>query len=144
MLVTRVGVSPSAWARHGARRALPCLAGMERAEEGCGGRTFPSHPSCWLLPSPGAARRPESPKTPRAVASPQCRSVARPGRTVSPLLSAPTRAAGAAEPMARPHGAMRFGDRSGLFCLHRAQPGQGSGLLGKLESACPCHATIAV
>lgn len=37
-----------------------------------------------------------------------------------PAAAAPHACCGAAEPMARPHGATRFGDRRKLFCLHRA------------------------
>lgn len=46
-----------------AARALPSSIGKERAEELCGARTFSSHPSCWLPPSPAAAQGPESPET---------------------------------------------------------------------------------
>lgn len=59
------------------------------------------------------------------------------------LLSAPTVAAGAAGPMARPHGAVRFGDRSSFSVCTVLNPVgvRAVGKTGVSVSVCPCMYT---
>lgn len=109
----------------------------------CGGRTFSLHPSCWLPPSPGAARRPESPETPCAAAVP-AGSWCRPAEKCPRLLWAPTSAEGAAEPMARPHAAMRFWGQEQAFLFAPCLTWSGVRAVGKTGvgvPVCPCVPT---
>lgn len=138
---------------------MPCFAGKERAEESCGGRTFSSHPSVGSRLLLGQHEDPGAPKPPVPRPSPPAPGAdgsKHPAEECPRLLSAPTAAAGAAGPVARPHGATRFGDRSSSSVCTVLNPVGGPGCWENRSqrvrvpvhvyssAGLPCRATVAI